>query len=80
LEETLAERLWGLTEMFPEPVRNGTHKLTNFTLDGSKLLYQYSRSAAWVFFSSSIILFAPILFESERAQIEDMQKQQQRQV
>lgn len=25
LDETLSERLWGLTEMFPEGVRNVTH-------------------------------------------------------
>ncbi|GBP33752.1 hypothetical protein EVAR_17080_1 [Eumeta japonica] len=27
-DETLSERLWGLTEMFPENVRNATHAFT----------------------------------------------------
>lgn len=66
--------------MFPEFVRSGTYKLTCGTVEGTKLLYHYSRQAAWIFFSSSIILVAPVLFEMERAQMEDMQRQQQRQV
>lgn len=43
-------------------------------------LYAYSCSAAWIFFSSSAILFAPILFEIERVQMEEAQRTQQKQV
>lgn len=43
-------------------------------------LYTYSCSATWLIFSSSTILFAPIIFEMERAQMEDMQRTQQKQV
>ena len=32
IEETLAERLWGLTEMFPDLVRNATSKLISGTV------------------------------------------------
>lgn len=41
--------------------------------------YGFARSASWIFFSTSAILFAPVIFEVERAQMEEMQKQQQRQ-
>ena len=43
-------------------------------------LYAYSCSATWLVFSSSTILFAPIIFEMERAQMEDLQRTQQKQV
>ena len=43
-------------------------------------LYSFGRAASWILFSTSAILFAPVIFEVERAQMEEMQKQQQRQV
>ncbi|KAK9753423.1 Mitochondrial import receptor subunit Tom22 [Popillia japonica] len=79
-DETLSERLWGLTEMFPESVRNTTALLADGTTAGVKLMYSFSRSAFWIIFSSSIILFAPVIFEVERAQLEEMQRNQQKQI
>ncbi|CAH1118898.1 unnamed protein product [Phaedon cochleariae] len=79
-DETLAERLWGLTEMFPEPLRNATYAAYINTQLGMKCAYGFSRSAMWIIFSTSIILFAPVIFEVERAQMEEMQKNQQKQL
>ncbi|CAH1984889.1 unnamed protein product [Acanthoscelides obtectus] len=79
-DETLSERLWGLTEMFPEPVRNITYATMVNTQAGAKFAYNFSRSAMWIVFSSSIILFAPVIFEVEKAQMEEMQKNQQKQM
>ncbi|XP_044269410.1 mitochondrial import receptor subunit TOM22 homolog isoform X2 [Tribolium madens] len=79
-DETLSERLWGLTEMFPESVRNATHAAAVNTQQGVKNLYSFSRSALWIVFSTSIILFAPVIFEVERAQMEEMQRNQQKQM
>ncbi|XP_022920261.1 mitochondrial import receptor subunit TOM22 homolog isoform X2 [Onthophagus taurus] len=78
--ETLGERLWGLTEMFPETVRNTTANIAENTTSGIKHLYGFSRSLFWIVFSSSIILFAPVIFEVERAQLEEMQRNQQKQI
>lgn len=78
-DETLTERLWGLTEMFPEIMRNGTWKLYSGTKVGIAGLYSFTRASAWIFFSSSAILIAPLMFEVERAQYEEAQKSQQRQ-
>lgn len=78
--ETLVERLWGLSEMFPESVRSATYSTYMNTQAGIKCAYSFSRSAIWVIFSTSIILFAPVIFEVERAQMEEMQKNQQKQV
>lgn len=72
--------MWGLTEMFPESVRNATYATYINTQSGIKFAYSFSRTAVWVVFSTSIILFAPVIFEVERAQMEEMQKNQQKQV
>lgn len=79
-DETVSERLWGLTEMFPEPLRDFTGALVCLTTKGVKGLYRFSCNASWIFFTSSVILFAPVIFETERAQMEEMQKTQQKQV
>lgn len=79
-DETLAERLWGLTEMFPEPVRNFTETVVDASVVGVSSLYKFVCASSWIFFTSSMILFAPVIFETERAQMEEMQKSQQKQV
>ncbi|XP_015433306.1 PREDICTED: mitochondrial import receptor subunit TOM22 homolog [Dufourea novaeangliae] len=79
-DESLAERLFGLTEMFPEEVRKFGYNVGTCLCTCTKGLYKFSCSAAWLFFSSSAILFAPILFEIERAQMEEAQRTQQKQV
>lgn len=80
LDETFSERLWGLTEMFPEGVRNVTSAVVSATCAGIKGFYGLSRVITWCVFSSSAILFAPLIFEVERAQVEEMQRTQQKQV
>lgn len=79
LDETLSERLWGLTEMFPESLVNFTCKATNHAVAGVKGFYKLSRNVVWIFFSSSVILLAPVVFEVERAQMEESQRSQQKQ-
>ena len=43
-------------------------------------MYAFSCTATWIFFSSSAILFAPVIFEIERAQLEEAQRTQHKQV
>ena len=69
-----------LSEMFPEAVRNGTCSLASGSVGGTKWLYEKSRNLSWIVFSSAAILFLPIMIENERLGIEEMQKQQQRQI
>ncbi|ODM97688.1 Mitochondrial import receptor subunit TOM22 [Orchesella cincta] len=80
LEETIAERLLGLTEMFPESIRNGAGKTIDVANRSLKKAYGWSRTGVWIFFSTAIIAVAPALFEVERFQMEEMQKMQQRQM
>jgi len=78
-DETLTERLIGLTEMFPDPVRNVTVSVASTTKSAVKGFYNLSRSALWIAASSSLILFGPLVFEVERAQLEESQRSQQKQ-
>lgn len=66
--------------MFPERVRNVCGAVTNLTERSVKGMYSFSCNASWIFFTSSVILFAPVIFETERAQMEEMQRSQQKQV
>jgi len=48
--------------------------------EGSKWLYHVGQVGVWVVASSATILALPVMFESERNQMEEQQIQQQRQV
>ncbi|XP_029652207.1 mitochondrial import receptor subunit TOM22 homolog [Octopus sinensis] len=80
LDETLAERIIGLSEMFPQSLRTTTCALCSLSLNYAKMLYSVTRTVAWVFVSSATIIVLPALFESERAQAQEQQLQQQRQI
>lgn len=80
LDETLLERLWGLTEMFPESLRSAAEVSAQSSLSVAKTLYSFSRSALWVGTTSFMILVLPVVFETERLQLEQQQLQQQRQI
>ncbi|TRZ02259.1 hypothetical protein DNTS_034032, partial [Danionella cerebrum] len=79
LDETLLERLWGLTEMFPETLRSAAEVSAQCSVSAAKKLYSFSRSALWVGTTSFMILVLPVVFETERLQLEQQQLQQQRQ-
>ena len=79
-DETIIERIFGLTEMFPESVCAGACTFASGSVGGVRWLYSMSRSVSWIIFSSSAILFMPIMIETERMGMEEMQKQQQRQI
>lgn len=80
IDETLAERLMGLTEMFPQTLRTTSSNLVGFSVDATKWMYSTGRVIMWVAASSAVILALPVMFETERAQVEEQQMQQQRQL
>ncbi|XP_037074218.1 mitochondrial import receptor subunit TOM22 homolog [Pollicipes pollicipes] len=80
IDETLGERLLGLTEMLPATVRDVSGKVIQGSVTGVKGAYGLLCSSSWIFFSSAAILLAPLVFEIERTQMEEMHKQQQRQI
>ena len=79
-DETLAERLWGLTEMFPEPVRNATGYVFETTTSATKTLFSWSKSGLWVAASSFTILLLPIILEQERSSLEEAHAMQSREL
>merc|ERR1712038_1368476 len=74
IDETLMERLVGLTEMFPDFVTNGTVSLVKGSVSLTKWSYSMSRTVSWIVFSSAALLFMPIMIETERLQIQDQEK------
>lgn len=79
-DESVGERIWGLTEMFPESVRNFAGNVFDFTQKSIQGIYKVTCTASWIFFTSSMILFAPVIFETERAQMDELNRVQQKQV
>lgn len=45
MDETLVERLWGLTEMFPETVRTGAEVSAQYSVSLIRKLYRYMSEA-----------------------------------
>ncbi|KQK76449.1 import receptor subunit TOM22 [Amazona aestiva] len=80
LDETLAERLWGLTEMFPECVRSAAGATFDLSLSVALKMYRFSRAALWIGTTSFMILVLPVVFETEKLQMEQQQQLQQRQI
>jgi len=80
IDETLAERLVGLTEMFPDFVRTGSVSLVKSSWSLTQSCYSLGRAASWVIFSSATLLFMPIMIESERLQMQDQMKAQKNQI
>ncbi|XP_041362937.1 mitochondrial import receptor subunit TOM22 homolog [Gigantopelta aegis] len=80
IDETLSERLWGLTEMFPEGLRNVCGSVSSFAVTASKVGYSLSRSVLFIAASTATIMVLPVVFETERAQHHEQQLQQQRQI
>uniref|UniRef100_A0AC11BID4 Translocase of outer mitochondrial membrane 22 n=1 Tax=Ovis aries TaxID=9940 RepID=A0AC11BID4_SHEEP len=80
LDETLSERLWGLTEMFPERVRSAAGATFDLSLFVAQKMYRFSRAALWIGTTSFMILVLPVVFETEKLQMEQQQQLQQRQL
>merc|ERR1712050_53269 len=79
-DETLLERIIGLNEMFPSSVRNFVSKSFSTSYSAGKGFYSFACNGLWILACSGTMLVLPVLFEMERAQMEEQQMQQQRQI
>lgn len=75
-DETLIERLYGLTEMFP----NWFIGFCQNSYQYSKYVGQFLRKSIWFCSSSFIVLILPILVQLEFSQVTEIQAAQTRQV
>jgi len=79
-DETIFERVTGLSEMFPKGLTSTINSTAFGAVSSVKWLYGASRSLTWVMSSSFAVMFFPMIIEIERLGIEEAQKQQQRQI
>ncbi|KAM3715944.1 Mitochondrial import receptor [Dirofilaria immitis] len=80
LEETIAERLWGLREMFPDVFRCKLESSVDWSVWAAKHTFSFVKSALWIVSSSMMILVLPYVIEKERSEYEKSQVAQQRQM
>ncbi|RCN26562.1 hypothetical protein ANCCAN_27711 [Ancylostoma caninum] len=80
LEETLLERLEGLTEMVPQCLRKAVTNGASWSAWGVKSLWYITRQAVWIGATTSLIMFMPYIIEKERSDLEKTQVAQQRQM
>ncbi|KRZ77848.1 UNC93-like protein MFSD11 [Trichinella papuae] len=80
VEETVAERLIGLTEMLPESVQKAIFTICSTASELGQKLFVFTRSAMWIAASSAMILILPVMFEKDRADFQQMHLQQQSQI
>ncbi|VDM36836.1 unnamed protein product [Toxocara canis] len=73
LEETITERLWGLTEMFPESLRKGVSSSVRWSLWAAQSSFSLAKSAVWIVATTSMIMFLPYIIEKERSDLEKSQ-------
>ena len=73
-DETLIERVMALSEMFPSALTKTISNLGIQSVDGTKWIYSKSRNLTWIVFSTATLLFLPVMLESERVGIEEMEK------
>ncbi|ESO02746.1 hypothetical protein HELRODRAFT_81096, partial [Helobdella robusta] len=79
-DETVMERIVGLTEMFPDKVRSSLLAACKGTYFGGKWIFNAAKVTMWVLSTSLVILALPIAFESEKSNTEENQLLQQRQM
>ncbi|XP_002127840.2 mitochondrial import receptor subunit TOM22 homolog [Ciona intestinalis] len=79
-DETMSERIWGLTEMFPDSVRSVACSTSSLSKVAASKTYSFIRSALWVGTTGFMVLIVPVLFEQERFNLEQQQQQHQRQI
>ena len=79
-DETLYERLVGLIEMFPEGLTDTVNASAKGLVSGTKWAYKATRALTWIACTSAAITMLPVMIETERLGIAEMEKQQQRQI
>uniref|UniRef100_A0A8C2TMS8 Mitochondrial import receptor subunit TOM22 homolog n=2 Tax=Coturnix japonica TaxID=93934 RepID=A0A8C2TMS8_COTJA len=66
--------------MFPESVRSAAGATFDLSLAIAQKMYRFSRAALWIGTTSFMILVLPVVFETEKLQMEQQQQLQQRQI
>ena len=73
VEETIMERLWGLTEMVPDKYWKVSKKY-------AKKGYSFVKSSTWILVTTLALTILPPVIEMQRGDLEEAQKQQSKQL
>ena len=79
-DETIIERVIGLTEMFPPGLTKTVSLLGSGSVNGVKWVYSKGRNITWIVLSTAALLFLPVMIESERVGFEEMEKAKRQQI
>ena len=79
-DETFLERLSGLGEMFPASMTKTVSAVASGSVHSIKWAYSKGRNLTWLVFSTSALLFLPVMIESERVSFEEMEKAKRQQI
>ncbi|XP_050438096.1 mitochondrial import receptor subunit TOM22 homolog [Adelges cooleyi] len=77
-DETVVERLWALTEMFPKSIRKHTNNLISITKKAIGKTYSFACDYTWCISTAGTLLVLPCLFENECARVKEIQKRSSR--
>ncbi|XP_062939835.1 mitochondrial import receptor subunit TOM22 homolog [Cynocephalus volans] len=77
LYETQFERLWVRMEMFLERVWSMAGATFDLSLFVAQKLYRFCRAALWIGTNSFMMLVLPVVFETEKLQMQQQQQLQQ---
>ncbi|VDK44402.1 unnamed protein product [Taenia asiatica] len=77
-DETLMERLIGLTEMFPDRLRSATASAFGGTMGAVRSAYSLLRASAWFAASIMTVCMLPLMLELERNQMEEQEASEHR--
>ncbi|PAV84622.1 hypothetical protein WR25_00719 [Diploscapter pachys] len=80
LEETILERIEGMSEMVPQSVRKAVTSTTSWTIWTVKSTFGLARNTAWIVATSSLVMFLPYIIEKERSDMERSQVLAQQQM
>jgi len=68
-DETIMERITGLTEILPSSVRNAGGKIISGVSNFVKKSYSFACNATWICFTGILLIISPIIFELERTNL-----------
>ena len=77
--ESIMERIWGLTEMFPERAQRTTATLTKYTTNALKVSWKFTRSSLWILSTSFAVGVLPLIVVQQRIAFEEMMNEQRKQ-
>ncbi|PAA81010.1 hypothetical protein BOX15_Mlig024877g1, partial [Macrostomum lignano] len=77
-DETVAERILALAEMFPKPVRSAASGLVSGSFQLTLWSFRQASNLAWVATTTGLIALLPLIIERERVGVEEAELENER--